>query len=250
MKAIKIKLWQDFVNYKKMPSFQLKETYPLPPYSTVIGMVHALCGFTEYQPMKISIQGKNFSKVNDLYTRYEFSNGMAYEEGRHQLKVGNYGVGRGIATTELLIDVELLLHIIPEDQTLVPIIAEAFRNPSEYPSLGRREDIATIKSIDEVQMQEKELEEDFLVEKGYGAYLPVELMKDVERDGTFGVYGGAVGTRYRLTKNYRVINRGTAKRPKISRQWNFIEVHYLTDFAVLEDTLQWQDEQGDIVLPI
>ncbi|MDR2880246.1 MAG: CRISPR-associated protein Cas5, partial [Fusobacteriales bacterium] len=27
MKAIRIKLWQDMVNYKKPTSFQLKETY-------------------------------------------------------------------------------------------------------------------------------------------------------------------------------------------------------------------------------
>ncbi|MGJ0463700.1 CRISPR-associated protein Cas5, partial [Listeria monocytogenes] len=76
MKAIRVRLWQDLVNFKKPTSFQLKETYPLPPYSTVIGMVHTLCGFTSYHEMKISIQGKYFSKVNDLATRYEFKNGM------------------------------------------------------------------------------------------------------------------------------------------------------------------------------
>jgi CRISPR-associated protein Cas5t len=119
MKAIRVKLHQDLVNYKKPNSFQLKETYPLPPYSTVIGMVHTLCGFKEYKDMKISVIGKYNSKVNDLYTRYEFKNGMNYESGRHQLKVGTYGICRGISTVELLVDVELLLHIIPTDQTLV-----------------------------------------------------------------------------------------------------------------------------------
>ena len=63
--------------------------------------------------MDVSIQGKYFSKVNDLYTRYEFNNGMKYDKGRHQIQVGEYGVGRGVATAELLVDVELLLHIIP-----------------------------------------------------------------------------------------------------------------------------------------
>ena len=79
MKAIRVKLWQDMVNYKKPTSFQLKETYPLPPYSTIIGMIHSLCGYDEYKEMKISVQGKYFSKVNDLYTRYEFSPNK-YEE--------------------------------------------------------------------------------------------------------------------------------------------------------------------------
>ena len=67
MKAVKLKLYQNMVNYKVPTSFQLKESYPLPPYSTVIGMVHSLCDFKEYKPMKISISGNYFSKVNDLY---------------------------------------------------------------------------------------------------------------------------------------------------------------------------------------
>ena len=92
--ALRVKLYQNMVNYKKPTSFQLKESYPLPPYSTVIGMVHSLCDFKEYKDMDISIQGKYHSKVNDLYTRYEFHKGMKYDKGRHQLQVGEYGVGR------------------------------------------------------------------------------------------------------------------------------------------------------------
>ncbi len=71
-KAIRLKLYQNMVNYKKPTSFQLKETYPLPPYSTIIGMVHNLCDYKEYKEMEVSVQGKYHSKVNDLYTRYEF----------------------------------------------------------------------------------------------------------------------------------------------------------------------------------
>ena len=48
-KAVRLKLYQSMANYKKPTSFQLKETYPLPPYSTVIGMVHNLCNYEEYQ---------------------------------------------------------------------------------------------------------------------------------------------------------------------------------------------------------
>ena len=64
MKAIKLKLYQNLVNYKKPTSFQLKETYPLPPYSTVIGMIHYACDFDEYKDMNVSIQGSYYSKVN------------------------------------------------------------------------------------------------------------------------------------------------------------------------------------------
>ena len=42
MKGVRIEAYQNLVNYRKPTSFQLKESYPLPPYSTVIGMIHAL----------------------------------------------------------------------------------------------------------------------------------------------------------------------------------------------------------------
>ena len=155
MKGIRLKLSQDTVNYKKPSSFQLKETYPLPPYSTVIGMIHNLCGFNQYHPMQISVQGKHFSKVNDLFTRYEFKSGMPYDSARHQLKVNEFGVSKGVATVELLVDVELMLHIVPEDQELVPNIYDCLVKPPEYPSLGRREDLVVIKEVKLTEIREE-----------------------------------------------------------------------------------------------
>ena len=96
MKAIRLKIKQNLVNYKFPTSFQLKETYPLPPYSTIIGMVHNACNYLEYKPMTVSVQGKYHSKVNDLATRYEFKSGMNFDATRHQIKVGEYGVSMGI----------------------------------------------------------------------------------------------------------------------------------------------------------
>ena len=58
-RAIRLDCFQNLVNYRKPSSFIIKETYPLPPYSTVSGMIHAACGFKEYHKMKLSIQGDN-----------------------------------------------------------------------------------------------------------------------------------------------------------------------------------------------
>ncbi|WP_185526288.1 type I-B CRISPR-associated protein Cas5b [Listeria grandensis] len=252
MKAIRIKLWQDLVNYKKPTSFQLKETYPLPPYSTVIGMVHTMCGFTSYHPMEISIQGKYFSKVNDLYTRYEFKNGMTYDEKRHQLKVGDYGVGRGIATAELLVDVELLLHVIPEDQSLVPTIAEAFETPQEYPSLGRREDIATIQEVKVVSFERVEAEEDLKLDNNYGAYVPISIIENEDvyfrpHEKSHIGRNELLGTRYLLTDTYELINRGTAKAPKMYRNWHKKDVFYTTSILISEEDYFYVDEDGKLV---
>ena len=38
VKAIKLHITQQMPNYRKPASFMIKESYPLPPYSSVIGM--------------------------------------------------------------------------------------------------------------------------------------------------------------------------------------------------------------------
>lgn len=245
MKAVRISLRQDMVNYKKPTSFQLKESYPLPPYSTVIGMVHNLCRYTSYHPMQVSVQGNYFSKVNDLYTRYEFKNAMKYEKDRHQLKSGEYGIGRGIATAELLVDVELLVHIVPNNQELVEEIYRAFKEPWEYPSLGRREDLAVIESVKIVNVENKILDTQIRAYKDYHAYIPYEISQSESVRLSNNIQGIAhPGTRYKLTKDYKLVDHGNKNKPKIFRRWNKVDVLYsaataLTDekFMVDEDNI-------------
>ena len=250
-KAVRLKLYQNLVNYKKPTSFQLKETYPLPPYSTVIGMVHNLCGYEEYKKMEISIQGKYYSKVNDLFTRYEFKNGMKYDVKRHQLKVGEFGVGRGISTAELLVDVELLIHIIPKDQSLVEEIEKAFLYPVEYPSLGRREDLVIIEEVKVVEVKEKMLTQDIELKQDQTAYIPVSL---IENDSIklLGSEPGIVnrGTSYKLTKNYELVNYGTKGSPKIFRKWNKVDVIHTSSIIAVEDEGLLVDEDNNVVFAV
>lgn len=44
MKAIRLHIKQNSANYKKEETVQCRMTYPLPPYSTVIGAIHKACG--------------------------------------------------------------------------------------------------------------------------------------------------------------------------------------------------------------
>ncbi|KLE16528.1 type I-B CRISPR-associated protein Cas5b [Clostridium sp. C8] len=248
-RAVRIKLTQDLVNYKKPTSFQLKETYPLPPFSTVIGMVHSLCGYDEYKKMKVSVQGRSVSKTNDLYTRYEFKSGMKYDETRHQLKVGEFGVSRGVATAELLVDVELLIHIIPEDDSLIEEIEKAFRYPKEYPSLGRREDLVTIEEVKVVSVRNEVPRKSIDGEKSYGAYIPLEIINSIKMKNSIqGVK--FTGTRYRLNKNYKPVNYGTEKLPKIFRKWHKEEVIYATNISFLRKHESYLDDDNYLVFAV
>ena len=248
MKAIRLKIFQNLVNYKLPTSFQLKETYPLPPYSTVIGMVHNACEFTEYVPMKVSVQGKYHSKVNDLATRYEFKPGMNFDKSRHQLNIDGFGIGRGVSTVELLSEVELLIHIVPENQEFVEEICEKLTYPHEYLSLGRREDLIVFGELPKiVEVEETELEEDLSIKNSYSAYIPIEILKEeaVKIGSKEGVK--ISGTVYKLTKDYEIKNYGTAKSPKNFRVWNKIKVVYGSDITGLEEENVYVDEDKNLV---
>jgi CRISPR-associated protein Cas5t len=247
MKGIRLKIKQDMVNYKKPTSFQLKETYPLPPYSTVIGMVHNLCQFNEYYPMQISIQGRHFSKVNDLFTRYEFKNGMTYDATRHQLKVGDFGISKGIGYIELLVDVELMIHIVPEDEKILQVIYDNFMKPFEYPSLGRREDLAIIEEVKKINIDKEIIPKGGSLKPGYGAYIPLDYIKQdyvsmKEVDGL-----EYTGTYYRLNKIYNLIDYGTKNRPKIFREWDTVDVIYGRDISMKRKRPFYIDEDNNFV---
>lgn len=247
MKGIKLTIHQDMVNYRRPTSFQLRETYPLPPLSTVIGMVHNLCGYQQYEPMDVSIQGNYFSKTNDLYTRYEFKNGMKFEKARHQLKVNEFGISRGIGYTELLVDVHLILHIVPKNQDKVEEIYQFLKYPAEFPSLGRREDLANFEKVSIVEIEEKEFEEDREFREHWCAYLPIEKVENesvsIEGEGTL-----LSGTRFILPKVYELYNFGTKNKPKFKRNWTERkEVLYSGNFSIVEDACVHEDDEGDIV---
>lgn len=244
MKGIRIKIYQETANYKKPTSSQLKETYPLPPYSTVIGMIHNLCGFTEYKDMDISIQGKYHSKYNDLYTRYEFQPGMKYDSVRHQIKAGDFGISRGIATAEILSDIELLIHILPRDECLFNVIKTSFEYPREYPSLGRREDIITIQEVKIVDISLKKIEKDIDFDEKYSAYIPKSSIKEEDIVLDYE-YGG--GTSFKLPKTYEIVIYGSGKNKKIFRKWSNVDVVYGSRISAIRHSNVLIDEDQNLV---
>ena len=198
-RAIRIFLTQQMPNYRKPASFLVRESYPLPPYSTVIGMIHAACGFTEYHPMDVSIQGRYASEVSDYATMYNF--GIKYDETRHQAKVlnadGGYdGINIGPKSVHLLTDVQLLIHIKPESEEDYDLIINGLRYPKNYLSLGRHEDIVNIHEISEVMLyDEDEYEDNFddSVTLLYDMYVPIG-----QTDSDYS------GTVYNLNKVFSV----------------------------------------------
>ncbi len=209
-KAIRLECYQNMPNYKKPASMEFKESFKLPPYSTVIGMIHKVCDFKEYKPMQISVQGNSKSIVSDMYTRYFF--GIKYDATRHQLWVKNDnsfdGITRGLGYAELIVDVDLIIHVIPEDENLFDIILDKLKKPSIYPALGRHEDILRIENVQPV-----ELEKTDTVKIYNDSYIPLKY---------FSKEDNILGTVYSLNKEF---NKTT---PNSIRTWKKpIKVKYI-----------------------
>lgn len=81
MKVLRIKLTQSKAHYRKEETVDNKMTYPLPPYSTVIGAIHNACNFKTYHEMDISIQGKFESFGNEMRKDHHFLNSTLDDRG-------------------------------------------------------------------------------------------------------------------------------------------------------------------------
>ncbi len=216
LEAVRIFARQQMPNYRKPASFCIKESYPLPPYSTVIGLAHALCGWQSYHPMQVSIQGRSAATVSDYATNYVFGT-IPLDRAWRAVDVGQgkqAGITKLPRAYELLTDVELLLHLVPDDPADLAQILAAFDEPPVYPSLGRYEDLLQIQEVDIVGLENAE---DSVVTR-YDAFVPMESI-----DPFFNK--NIVGTVYRLGKVFEYDNgksRSAAAHKKSNRVWKEI----------------------------
>lgn len=241
MKAVRLKAYQQTANYRKPTSLIIKESYPLPPYSTVIGMIHNACGYTDYVPMRLSIAGKYYSSVSDAYTKYEFGN-MKYEASRHQLSVESdgkqIGINRGLGHVQLLVDMELLIHIIPEDESRLEEIKNGLIYPENYLSLGRHEDLLRVDEVEITELNEVMLENNLTLK--YDMYVPVEVKQNLGTD-----LEDRNASRYRLNKVFEVNSSGL-------RRWTQkVEcIHMSKNNLIAEDAEILTDNIKGKIIPV
>lgn len=232
-KAIRIECFQNLVNYRKPSSFIIKESYPLPPYSTVLGMIHKACGYQpgEFHSMKISVQGKNTGSVSELYTRYSFSLDTKYEAGRHNICIKEtdkaYGAFKGIAHVELICNNSMVIHVVPSEEDF-DTVYEALKKPPVYLALGRHEDILDISKVEIVKLRYGEE-----VNVNNDIYIPIE--SDIDT-------GNKATTIYTLNKEYEINKQGLRRwKPEGGK----IKSYYFPHGETLECALI--DDYGDIV---
>lgn len=173
-------------------------TYPLPPYSTVIGLIHRLCEWTEYHPLKISITGSGMQMTDPVALRWK--GGMYSSEETKEFKKrfpvrvptgdGYIGWVQTPVAVDMIHDLMLRIHIVPEDQNEIQKIFWELNHPKEFPSLGRREDLLQINGVYLANiLEEKGLETPL------SAYVPADMLSERNHTETF----------YDLHKTYKII---------------------------------------------
>ena len=158
MKAVMIQGHMDTARFS-IPGWNGKrgETYPLPPFSTVTGMVHFLCRWDSWHDMKISVSGNGVMNKPEICMRWRGGAvaGSETEEFKQRfpvrVKSGDSFVGwvNTLIHEAFASDLDLRLHIMPDNQEEVDVIYRKILNPRTFPSLGRHEDLIR---IDDVQV--------------------------------------------------------------------------------------------------
>jgi CRISPR-associated protein Cas5t len=180
--VLRVKIYQPKACYATPLSFKGIETYPLPPYSTVRGMIYNAMGrkFRKGDEMNFSIQGRYSSIYRDYWSAVKF---------------GSQGKEKKPIEVPTLHDVELIIHI---KSNILDEIEEAIRKPKVYLSLGRWDDLIRIKvdACQRITLETSNLNELFgkpLVPT-HSAYIPKEKAEEL----------GLTGIFYRLNYFYEI----------------------------------------------
>lgn len=201
MRAVRIKLYQNMVNYRRELSFGYVQTYPLPTPSMVKGMAHALLNLDKYRNLKISIQGDCESVVTNMQKVYKFDRDRASRPNNpYDVVVGNSNktATHGVMFVDEIVDMELILHISFDDENLNGQLLDAVRQKTVV--LGRNEDIARVDFEDTCLV-------DILSSNGeyrlpYSIYLKPDICKNEQLEGT----------NYRLPFYYEPVSSFNDKR--------------------------------------
>lgn len=210
MYVVKLKLYQNMVNYRKEMSYGYVQTYPLPTPSMIRGMVHSLIEAKKYYPLKISIQGNYNSIVTNMQKIFKFD-----RKGRYPIPVAvnsneyNQSVNRGLMFVDQIVDINLLLHISFSDVSLNDKLVESINNSIVI--LGRNEDMAR---VDECKIIELQNEMGRKQRFPHNIYLPKE----------FCINNNLTGTVFRLPFKYNNVESFADKRI-----FDFVYVKYISE---------------------
>lgn len=207
-KVLKLKLFQQTACYRKPSSFKVGETYPLPPYSTVKGMLHKWMNANCLIPMEISIQGKYKSMIIDYSNRVFYKKKTDFLplniNGQKIIYTDTINTNNSAFThmplpIHLLFDINLVIHVRANGNVIDSII-EGIETMGYCPTLGRNEDIVRIDSYEVVDIMPLPKSAANIMQ--YDAYVPQYIIDNLGADDLIYIPFNLNG-RYEIKNNVR-----------------------------------------------
>lgn len=213
MKVLRLKLFQETACYKKPHAFKVAETYPLPPFATVKGMIHSVLQANSLIPMGLCIQGNYEALVSDYQTHYFFKKNKTSE---FPLTIDGLTFEREFTdiTTmpiyiHLLYNVNLTIYIKAKEKVLHDLY-KALHELTTHACLGRWEDLVRIDECEIISLEETDEETELTM----NAFVPKPFIPYKTKH-----------MPYRLNWVYRIV-QGT-------RVWDKIDVGYMKAGQIL-----------------
>ena len=143
MKAYRIKItsWTASFRY---PNFILgfQPTLEVPPLSTILGLISAAAGrYLTFDRLQLGYYFDFAAKSSDLEKIYQIP---VDKKGRMVMK----GIKSNVIKREFLYDCQLILYLTDKQ------IASYFESPVYQLVMGRSQDLATVREIEEVELHE------------------------------------------------------------------------------------------------
>ncbi|OQB73544.1 MAG: hypothetical protein BWX89_00931 [candidate division TA06 bacterium ADurb.Bin131] len=214
MTAVRIKIYQNLVNYRRELSYGYVQTYPLPTPSMVKGMVHFLLDLDRYHNLKISIQGNYKSVVTNMQRVYKFDRvrndkkKQVVDMRAHVYAGGDRSLTQGVMFVDEIVDMDLLLHISFDKEELNEQLFKIVRHRTVI--LGRNEDIGRVDYEGTALVEITPFNGEYRLP--YSIYIEPNICEKEQIEGTY----------YRLPFYYEPISSFEDKRI-----FNYIEAVYV-----------------------
>lgn len=176
MKSLLIKIYQPTAHYRMPFTYQRRHTYPIPPYSTVIGFMCNLLGidhqgkeqYDKLKKCKLSISGKFEQKLTE-YIWFRNLSKKSHEkyfgstETREKNGEINHIGGQSPMRIDVLENMHLNIHLAGDEDFLRELETNLYNpvNRLETVHLGRAEDWLVFESIQLVELEKSERDKNY-----------------------------------------------------------------------------------------
>jgi CRISPR-associated protein Cas5t len=179
MKALRLRIYQPTAHYRVPFTFNRRHTYPLPPYSTVVGLMCNLMGirndtgkgepdseeYNRLKGVKMSIAGRFRSKTTQKswlrnLNKDAHVNRFHSADNRSINQRPEHIGGQSPVTIDELEDVKLIIHLAHDESSFLEYLKGVLENPKDRLTsihLGRAEDQVIFEEIGWAELKRKEL---------------------------------------------------------------------------------------------